>query len=146
MEYVTGYLFDSYLDRVLLIKKNGKAVSTHKDKFHGIGGKVEPKEKPIQAMRREFKEETGLSISKWNCFGELHARGDVIYLFSARNEKIVNFKQKTDEEVDMFNVFSFFKNLLVSYVIVPNTYWMVNMAIVNEMAKNDKQYFKIFEE
>jgi len=56
--YVLGFQFDESQDKVLLIKK--LKPKWQKGRFNGIGGKIEFGEEPIQAMIREFYEETGV--------------------------------------------------------------------------------------
>jgi 8-oxo-dGTP diphosphatase len=45
-------------DRVILIRKNRP--DFQKGKWNGIGGKLEANESPLDAMVREFREETGI--------------------------------------------------------------------------------------
>lgn len=65
-----GFAFDSDL-RVALVKKDRPAWMA--GKWNGVGGKVEPGEAPIEAMVREFEEETGLLTSpvEWQRFATL---------------------------------------------------------------------------
>jgi 8-oxo-dGTP pyrophosphatase MutT (NUDIX family) len=55
--YVLGFVFNRNLGRVLLVLKNRPAWQANK--LNGIGGKIEVGETPLQAMEREFREETG---------------------------------------------------------------------------------------
>jgi 8-oxo-dGTP pyrophosphatase MutT (NUDIX family) len=54
--YVVGFLFSEDESRVLLVWKNRPAWQD--GKLNGVGGKIEAGETPLQAMEREFKEET----------------------------------------------------------------------------------------
>lgn len=54
--YVLGFLFSEDGSRVLLIWKNRPAWQA--GKLNGIGGKIEDGEQPLDAMKREFVEET----------------------------------------------------------------------------------------
>jgi len=54
--YVVGFLFSEDQSRVLLVWKNRPAWQN--GKLNGVGGKIEAGETPLQAMEREFKEET----------------------------------------------------------------------------------------
>lgn len=58
-KYVLGFRFHE--GNVLLIKKAKPA--WQKGRMNGIGGKVEPGEESIDAMVREFREETGIETS-----------------------------------------------------------------------------------
>ena len=66
-------------------KKN----DVNQDKWIGIGGKFEPGESPEDCVRREVKEETGLTLTQWRCRGivtfltEDPAQGEYMYLFTA---------------------------------------------------------------
>lgn len=59
-EYVLGFLFRECQPLVALITKNKP--EWQKNKKNGIEGKIEPNETPLEAMRREFQEETGAAI------------------------------------------------------------------------------------
>lgn len=58
--YCCGFVFDTERNNVLLIEKNRPA--WQRGKLNGIGGHLENGEKPVNAMIRECKEETGLVI------------------------------------------------------------------------------------
>ncbi len=60
MNYVAGFLFEPYMERVVLIQK--EKPTWQKGRLNGVGGKMELGETPLQAMQREFREETGLDI------------------------------------------------------------------------------------
>lgn len=64
--YVCGFFFNSAKDQVLLVLK--AKPDWQKGKLNGIGGMVEFEEHPIEAMVREFKEETGITTKSddWN--------------------------------------------------------------------------------
>jgi 8-oxo-dGTP diphosphatase len=63
--YACGYLIDPDR-RVVLIRKNRPAWQA--GRLNGVGGHVEPGETPVEAMRREFFEETGLDVDGWQHF------------------------------------------------------------------------------
>jgi 8-oxo-dGTP diphosphatase len=68
-ELVVGFLFDKGFTHVALIRKLKPARQA--GRLNGIGGKVEPGEAPLAAMRREFMEEAGLDIEDWNLFNKM---------------------------------------------------------------------------
>lgn len=73
MNFCLGYIFNSDMSQVILIKKNRP--ESQKGKFNGIGGKIETDiESPRQAMERECKEETGLDIyaNEWIDVGTIY--------------------------------------------------------------------------
>ena len=54
--YVAGFAFNMDGDRVLLVLK--KKPAWQNGRLNAIGGKIEANESPLQAMVREFREET----------------------------------------------------------------------------------------
>lgn len=60
-EYVLGFMFDYSRHRVLLIEKQHP--EWQRGLLNGIGGKINPDELPVNAMVREFAEETGIETS-----------------------------------------------------------------------------------
>lgn len=61
--YVLGFAFNESGTSVLLIQKARPAWQA--GRLNGLGGKIEPGELPDQAMVREFYEECGILVSKW---------------------------------------------------------------------------------
>ena len=57
-KYVLGFAFNKGCTEVLLIEK--KRPNWMVGKLNGVGGHIEDGETPIDAMVREFKEETNL--------------------------------------------------------------------------------------
>lgn len=68
-EYTVGFLFGSFGDEVVLIKKNRP--DWQRGKLNGVGGKVEPGEDPAVGMKREFFEETGIQYAEWERFATI---------------------------------------------------------------------------
>lgn len=77
--YVLGFALASQKELVLLVKKQ-RGPSVNIGKWNGVGGKVEPGEKPLAAMIREFREETGADAD-WEYFGQFIGIGWVVDLF-----------------------------------------------------------------
>lgn len=67
-KYVVGFMFDTGMENVALIRKQKPA--WQEGLLNGIGGKVEDSESSLAAMTREFREEAGLRIigSLWRHF------------------------------------------------------------------------------
>ena len=61
--YACGFLFSPDRLRVLLIRKRRPAWQA--GKLNGLGGKIESGESPLDAMRREFREEAAVDIPDW---------------------------------------------------------------------------------
>ena len=120
--YVVGFMFDPKNYGVLLIQKNRP--EWQKGKLNGIGGKVEPKETALQAMRREFKEETGINHKDWRYVITMYGDKWEVYVYTATSYDVHSFKQMEDEiplyiglhELDDFNLIS-------------NLYWLIPMCL-----------------
>ena len=52
-------------DRTLMLHRVKKKNDVNHDKWIGVGGKFEPGESPEECMLREFREETGLTLTQW---------------------------------------------------------------------------------
>ena len=75
-------------DQVLMLHRVKKKIEINKDKWIGIGGKFEGEESPDQCLLREAREETGLTLTRWQCRGIVtflsdQAEGEYMYLFTA---------------------------------------------------------------
>ena len=75
-------------DEVLMLHRVKKKNDINKDKWIGIGGKFEFEEAPEECMLRESKEETGLTLTSWQCRGVVTfltegGEGEYMYLFTA---------------------------------------------------------------
>lgn len=102
-KYVVGLVFDNK-KRVMLIKKNRP--DWQKGYFNGVGGEIKQNEKPINAIKRECKEESDLYINNWTEYKKtIFGNGVVLYYyFSLITEKKLNeFKSKTDEIISIFD-------------------------------------------
>ena len=76
-------------DQVLMLHRVKKKNDINKDKWIGIGGKFEDQESPVDCLLREAREETGLTLTSWQCRGvitfltEKPEEGEYMYLFTA---------------------------------------------------------------
>ena len=74
-------------DRVLMLHRTKKEKDINKDKWIGIGGKFLNRESPDECLLREAYEETGLTLTHWQCRGVVTFLSDVedeyMYLFTA---------------------------------------------------------------
>lgn len=73
---------------VLMLHRTKKKNDINQDKWIGIGGKLEEGESPDGCLLREAKEETGLTLTSWQCRGIVtflsnQAEGEYMYLFTA---------------------------------------------------------------
>lgn len=83
-EYVLGFLFRDDRTSVVMILKTKPTWQA--GLLNGVGGKIEPDETPLEAMTREFREETGVLTFQhnWRQFCELQGDAFTIYCFTAR--------------------------------------------------------------
>ena len=71
-----------------MLHRTKKQGDMNKDKWLGIGGKLEENESPDDCLLREALEETALQLTSWKCRGvvtflsDLY-EGEYIYLFTA---------------------------------------------------------------
>ena len=75
-------------DRVLMLHRTKKEGDMNRDKWLGIGGKLEENESPDDCLLREAQEETGLTLTNWRCRGVVtflsdRYEGEYMYLFTA---------------------------------------------------------------
>lgn len=120
IQYVVGFLFSEDKEKVVLIEKNRPAFQA--GKYNGVGGKIEEGETALQAMQREFWEETGVTIDSWKQYSIL--TGDcIVYVFKAFSEKYLDVKSITDEKVSIHYSFK-----IPELNVMPNLKWLVPMA------------------
>ena len=76
-------------EEVLMLHRIKKKNDVNQDKWIGIGGKFEAEETPDECLLREAKEETGLTLTSWQCRGIVTFltngpwEGEYMYLFTA---------------------------------------------------------------
>ena len=131
-KYVLGFMFDRYYDRVVLIRKIKPIY--HFGLWNGVGGHIEPGEMSVDAMAREFKEETGeeTSTANWKNMGYLQSPEWIVDLYKYIDDKkhiaTINIMTKfpTDEAVAVWET----RNLPVH--IVPNLRWLIPAIVEKE--------------
>lgn len=139
---VLGFFFNPSKDKVLLILKNRPDFL--KGLYNGIGGKVEKGEKYINAIKREFKEETGIDIEieRWVHYHSMFVEpleGNCYYIQSyycvaKTEEEFYSFSQTTDEKVSCFNS----KNL--PPYCFHNLEWLIPLALNKKTIKSSSIY------
>ena len=75
-------------DKYLMLHRNKKSKDPNKEKWIGVGGKIEENETIEDCLLREVLEETGLKLLKYNYRGEIHFHSDIyedeiMYLYTA---------------------------------------------------------------
>lgn len=104
-EYVLGFAFDLETKRVALIRK--KRPDWQAGKWNGIGGHREGAEQPVEAMVREFEEETGVKthVVQWRKVGWMRDLGRWNCHVFTMSEKLTDrVKTITDEQVMLHSV------------------------------------------
>ena len=86
--YNTTLCYITRGNEVLMLHRVKKQNDINKDKWIGIGGKFEGEESPDECLLREAKEETGLTLTSWQCRGVItflndQCEGEFMYLFTA---------------------------------------------------------------
>lgn len=71
-----------------MLHRTKKEGDMNRDKWLGIGGKLEENESPDDCLCREALEETGLTLTSWRCRGVVtflsdRYEGEYMYLFTA---------------------------------------------------------------
>lgn len=127
MEWVCGFLFSvthHEINVALLEKRHGPPFLL--GKLNGIGGKIELNELRHVAMVREFQEEAGVIIPRWEKFCTLRVRSyGVVHMFKANAtpEQAAQVAAQEDEPIMWLDV-----RKLPYYNIVPNLRWLVPLA------------------
>lgn len=124
-EYVLACVFNASLDKILLIQKNRPDYQA--GLLNGIGGKIEPNERPIEAIKREVFEETNLNISidYFEPFGSFGNESFKVFLFVTKIDNINEAISKTDEEIKIIEVNKF---MFEKYKFVQNFESIFNIA------------------
>lgn len=137
-KYVCGFAFDHLLQSVALVWKNKP--KWQEGKLNGIGGKIEQGELPIDAMRREFKEETGHFQKDWKPLIILSGNDWIVHFFwSVVNaDEFEYIETKEEEEIAKIRV-----DMLDNFDYIPNLRWLIPMAIYAEQNPKDTMSFYI---
>jgi len=127
-KYVVGFLFSYTLEYVALIRK--QKPEWQAGLLNGIGGKIEPGEKPEAAMEREFKEETGCHHNAWRKFCVMSGNNNdgsefELFCFWKRGD-LTRLKSMEVEKVEIHPVGA----ILLGYqATIPNPKWLIPLAI-----------------
>lgn len=127
-KYVCGFCFDEARERVLLIRKNRP--KWQNGRLNGIGGHIETDELEIQAMKREFWEETGISSEfrqiMWRRLAYLRGPDWEVCFFFAFNDVMKFAVTRTDEEVVELAV----RDAMFDPLVLPNVPPLIALALM----------------
>lgn len=103
-EYVLGISLSVDRRKILLIRK--LSPEWQRGLLNGIGGKIEVDETAMQAMIREFKEETGVDtfMDQWSSLGHIESDVFKVFVFCSFDDFIFKAKTMEKEVVDIFTV------------------------------------------
>lgn len=152
--YVAGLLFGDSHSKVMLIRK--ARPEWMRGKLNGIGGHIEPGEFAIDAMCREFLEETGLTIDphKWSKFAllgdEESSKPWLIHWYTAAVVSSNAYKPSFDpispgEPVGWYPTNGIITQEGLGEPVMPNLPWLVAMAIEHLDGTNRVQRYYITE-
>jgi 8-oxo-dGTP diphosphatase len=120
-EYVCGFAFVN--DRVLLSEK--KRPTWQAGRLNGVGGHIKEGEYNLQAMRREFQEETGVIALQWYNFATLKSPHFSVHFFytEADPERLSMASDHTDEHLRWV-----LPEQVTIHNAIPNLTWLIPMA------------------
>ena len=128
-DYVLGLQFNHERHMVLLLEK--RRPEWQRGQYNGVGGKIEPGETALEAMCREWHEETGMmQCHKWHNFARLEAPGvySVEFFRSFSSLELMleaglyTLAHPALEQIGVFPI----KHLPRT---IPNTEWFIRMAL-----------------
>lgn len=125
MRYCCGFAFDTGRRHVVLIEK--KKPEWQKGKLNGVGGKVEAGEVPLQAMTREFAEETGIYVPhiQWTDVAILEGQDWRVHFYQTTLAADARPRTMTDEEVSWYRV----ESVLRREDLMPNLRVLIPLAL-----------------
>ena len=114
IKYVVGFAFSRYGNNVALIEK--RKPEWQKGKLNGIGGKIEDGEMHIDAMVREFKEETGVVTypDVWTYLSQMRGKDYTLDVFKAFLHPVEfrAIRSMEEEEVRVYDVRKLFDRMI----------------------------------
>lgn len=111
-KYVLGLMFSPDGSKLVLVRKNRPSFLA--GRLNAIGGHHEEGETAVEAVRREFEEETGISttVEDWTLFTTLNGACFTLPCFFAHSDRYVEARTATDEPVAVYAVDALDQELL----------------------------------
>lgn len=128
--YVVGFLLDRDEKQVVLIRK--KRPLWQQGLLNGVGGKIEPEENPLDAMRREFQEETGAHVETWTHYATMSGPDWTVFCYFAHNsEELTKVKTQGDSmDGDAEEVATYYTDLVFDRKdLIGNVRWLIPLAL-----------------
>lgn len=122
--YVAGFLIDRWSREVVLVKKNRP--KWQEGRYNGVGGHIEERERPEDAMQREFHEETGHDRNDWELYTTLEGNDFIVHFFRAFDFdlRMLNISTVTDEPIEILSI-----DEVSPANCIPNLTWLIPMAL-----------------
>ena len=135
-QYIVGFAFLALGEHLVLIQKTRPAWQA--GKWNGVGGRVEKGEHPIDAMVREFREETGALTAKsdWDHFASAIGPDGALVHFYRGTFAMLQVQTKTDEIVSIAHVNEWLKRS----DLVDNLKYLIPMAMDSALQTASLQY------
>lgn len=134
--YVLGFAFgvvDGLILHAALIRKSHPEWQA--GKLNGIGGRVEGREWPVEAMVREFREETGIPTNEtlWRHFATIENEQVILDCFSANMSSntlspLNGREAPKGERIEVWPIRELYSDPTFKGA-VPNLRWLVPMAL-----------------
>lgn len=124
--YVAGFVFSPSFEQVGLIRKNKPVWQA--GLLNGIGGKIEENETPVEAMVREFSEETLSTSSRdqWKQFAVIGDDKGFEVTFFAMIGATYHLRPRESEQVEVLRVRDIHP---LRTDMIENLPWLIAMAI-----------------
>ena len=127
-KYVAGFMFSSDKSEVLLVEK--MSPEWQRGLLNGIGGKIEGGETPLEAIIREFAEETGVetTTADWT---------EVVYYIRQNVYEVHFYKTFTDQiysaVIKEKEVITKFKSDNLPLNVVSNLNWLIPLCLDDDI-------------
>jgi len=124
--YVAGFMFNPSMDHLALVRK--KRPPWQEGRLNAIGGEIAEGEEPLEAMVREFQEETGVFHTEWEPTVILHKENVFeVHFFRAFSKRVYEVRTIEDEAIELHPLTHL--NAGPSFRTIPNLSWLVPMQL-----------------
>jgi 8-oxo-dGTP diphosphatase len=134
--YVLGLGFTPDRLKVALIRKRRvrPGFEWMQGLMNGLGGKVREDELSVDAMVREFKEESGVELPRdaWSFCGSFHKRAEnwEVFVYSTFHDDIANVKTASPGEGKVYLVDVPYLN---AYLTTPALKWIIPLVLYRDL-------------